>query len=263
MRGLLAKTRQALARALAARLGEDWSAGKQGRGDALVLEHGPTRLTFVAIPGGAFDMGLTDADVAAVEATVGATAEIRARIAALRAAASPVRRVRIAPFLLARAVLSRAEVERISDGELHGMYCHEVGRREARRLARALRFRLASEAELQWVAREGGRAHFVLDAAAKLAATRGDSRRMRSRFGVEELFFSQWAEDDFHPTFAGAPQDGRPWMNGDPGGITTGWTMPEYVDEPEQTFGLLAAIRGGPQSKARVRFALDLPSELS
>jgi hypothetical protein len=110
------------------------------------------------------------------------------------------------------------------------------------------------------VARDGGRTHFVLDAATKLEASRGDSEKIPSRLGLADLFIQQWAEDDFHPTFEGAPPDASPWMLGDACGVGTGWTMPEDVDEPNQVIGLLAALRTArDQKKAAVRLARALP----
>jgi hypothetical protein len=82
--------------------------------------------------------------------------------------------------------------------------------------------------------RGGGRFHFALDAAAARQQVRNDDRRLASSFGLQESSFGLqelndggWAEDDWHPSYRGAPSDSRPWLEGDSSGVLRGtfWLM--------------------------------------
>lgn len=255
--------RRGLGRSLAAALGDGWSAEEPAADlDALPLVHQPTGLAFVAVSGGAFAMGLTDDDLAELRAAMGDAwnDDIAASLEREAARLRPVRRVHVKPFLVARAYLQAKEVERLSGGQFQGDDCYRLGWGDARRLAASHGFRLASEAELEWLARDGGRSAFTLDAARRLEEIGGDSDLLRSRFGVLDLFETQWAEDDDHPSYEGAPDTSAPWMNGAGTGVARGLSRPEYVEEPHQITGLLAALRTNEtQREACIRFARDLP----
>ncbi|WP_437954915.1 hypothetical protein WME76_25550 [Sorangium sp. So ce119] len=256
--------RRSLCRSLAASLGDGWSAGEPTEDlDALPLVHQPTGLAFVVVPGGAFEMGLTEEDVAELRACMGDAwnDDIAANLARDAASLGPVRRVQVSPFLVARSYLQAKEVERLSGGRFQGDYCYRLGWADARQLAASHGFRLASEAELEWLARDGGRSAFTLDAARRLEEIGGDSELLRSRFGVLDLFETQWAEDDYHPSYEGAPDTSAPWRSGAGTGVARGLSRPEYVEEPHQITGLLAALRTNEtQREATLRFARDLPS---
>jgi formylglycine-generating enzyme required for sulfatase activity len=256
--------RKSLGRSIAAALGDGWSADDPAEDlDALPLAHQPTGLSFVVVPGGAFEMGLTEDDLAELRTTMGEAwdDDIAASLERDAARLRPVRRVQVRPFLVARGYLQAQEVERLSGGRFQGDYCYRLGWGDARQLAASHGFRLASEAELEWLARDGGRSRFTLDAARKLEEIEGDSELLRSRFGVLDLFETQWAEDDYHPSYEGAPDTSVPWMNGAGTGVARGLSRPEYVEEPHQITGLLAALRTNEtQKEACVRFARDLPS---
>jgi formylglycine-generating enzyme required for sulfatase activity len=255
--------RKSLARSIVAKLGEAWSAEEPSDDlDALPLRHQPTGLSFVVVPGGEFEMGLTEDDLAELRAYMGPewTPEFAEHLEDQSADVRPVHRVRVNPFIVARAYLSAKEVERLSGGRFQGMYCYRIGWQDARQFAASSGFRLPSEAELEWLARDGGRTHFTLDAARKLEEIKGNSELLRSRFGTSDLFETQWAEDDYHPSYEGAPASSIPWMNGTGTGVARGLSRPEYVDEPEQITGVLAALRTNEsQEEAVVRFARDLP----
>lgn len=255
--------RRGLGRSLAAALGDGWSAEEPAADlDALPLVHQPTGLAFVVVPGGSFTMGLTDDGLAALRAAMGDAwdDDIAASLERDAARLRPVRRVHVKPFLVARGYLQAKEVERLSGGQFQGDYCYRLGWSDARRLAASHGFRLASEAELEWLARDGGRSAFTLDAARRLEEIGGDSELLRSRFGVLDPFETQWAEDDYHPSYEGAPDTSAPWMNGTGTGVARGLSRPEYVEEPHQITGLLAALRTNEtQKEACIRFARDLP----
>src|SRR4030095_11777438 len=58
-----AKTRAAAGAELARALGSGWVAGRPSRDDSLPLDHPATGVSFVAIPGGRFEMGLSEQDI--------------------------------------------------------------------------------------------------------------------------------------------------------------------------------------------------------
>ena len=253
-RGAGTAQRRAADESLVAALGRDWS--RASTDDELsTFVHAPTALTFVVVPGGVFEMGLSTADVAEAAAHFDFVAPVAARLAAYRRAAEPVHRVLVSPFLCTRRSLDRDEVARLSGGKLNSV---TMKRAEARALAAASGFRLPSEAELEWMARDGGRFHFTLDAAAARNRTSNDDRRLESGFGLQELNDGGWAEDDWHPNYEGAPTDTSPWLNGSDEGVLRGsfWLM--AMQDEAELMNALAGVRHRGAGVARVRFALSL-----
>ncbi len=238
---------------LVARLGGSFEAEEPSPAeDALALLHGPTNLRFVAIPGGRFDMGLTDADLAEAAEQVDWTswnAQIAAGFAKL---ARPVHPVQVRPFLASRTLLLDVELNRkLSGGTIAG---DSLSREQARALVRAAGLRLPSEAELEWLARDGGRCHFTLDVATV--------EKPVSRFGVEQIFWGEWAEDDWHPGYDGAPSDGAPWYGGEAFGVYRHAGGPEQMQSRDELIFMLAGVRGEGVKLpdfTGARLALDVP----
>jgi hypothetical protein len=238
---------------LSSRLGGDWRAEEPSLAeDALALLHLPTSVRFVAVPGGSFDMGLTDADLAEAAEHLDWTSWIAAAAAGFAKLARPVRRVEVRPFLASRTLLLDVPlIERLTGGTIA---YDSVSREEARTLARAAGFRLPSEAELEWLARDGGRCHFTLDVAAE--------RKPVSRFGVQQIFWGEWAEDDWHAGYDGAPSDSKPWYDGEARGVYRHAGGPEQMQSRDELLFMLAGVRGDGAELpdfTGTRFALDLP----
>jgi hypothetical protein len=252
--------RAELASKIAQRLGHPWSAGAAEPIDAVPLFHSELGLEFVAIPGGTFEMGLTAADVEAVKSAIGWDEDIAGTIDDARDHVTPSRWVDVSPFLLARDTLYHADVERLSRGKHAGIYCYQLARIEARRLAETVGLRLPSEAEFEWVMREGGRCHFAFDASRKLDDLGNDTEVWPTRFGIRRPFGTSWCADDHHAGYVGAPPGSKPWMAGEPDGLARpSGAEPELVDEVEQRLGLLACWRTARgHGSARVRLARDL-----
>jgi formylglycine-generating enzyme required for sulfatase activity len=233
------------------RLGEGWAAEEPDRAeDCLPVRHRLTDLRFVAIPGGCFEMGLSEADLEEASAHVDWTAAVASMFRRLARSARPVHPVDVTPFLCARSLLDRPKVKELSHGRLD---FDALPRAEARSLAHSLGLRLPAEAELEWLMRDGGRTSFTLDAA------RGEKR---SRFGVDKLFSGQWAEDDWHPNYDGAPAVSALWLDGDPNGVYRGGKVPEEMQSREELLFLLAGVRGYGKrqpSFVGVRLAADIP----
>lgn len=240
---------------LAAQLGAAWSASPPlPREDSLPLRHGPTGLDFVATPGGVFRMGLTDEDITDASRYVDFTAQVARWVEREAKKTRPVRRVVVRPFLCARRVLSAADVARLGGPRS----AEEATWGEARDLARSLGFRLPSEAELEWLARDGGTTAFTLDAARRREEIGGDEHLLRSRFGVHDLWRGEWAEDGWHPTYEGAPGVSAPWAGGEPIGVVRGDLRLRAPQSDEGLLGALAALRREGRERSCSRLAMEL-----
>lgn len=219
---------------LVERLGTDWTAEElDPNEDCLPLLHRSTDVRFVAVPGGNFEMGLSDADLEEASEHINWTSHVASTVLRLSQVARPVHTVNVSPFLCTRALLTVEQITRLSHGHLD---LDSPERDDACSLARDLGFRLPSEAELEWLARDGGVAHFMLD-----VVTRPEQS---SLFGIQELFFGEWAEDDWHPTYDGAPAMSEPWYDGEPCGVYRAGYPPEQMQSNEEMLFALAGVRG-------------------
>lgn len=236
-----------LASHIAEVLGDDWRSaavppvpGVSGI-DAVPLKHEPTDLIFHLIPGGVFRMGLSDEDVAAFSRTIEHTEATEKILQRFEKILRPVRTVTVDPFLVTPEPIGYLDVRRLSNDRY---WSDTFGRVGARDLAHSAGFRLPSEAEREWLARDGGQMAFALDCAACKRAR----REPRSRFGVQGLHYEEWVEDDWHPTYAGAPTNSAPWMNGDERGVYRGGLLLSAVQsDSEFVFGLAAMRFPGPR----------------
>lgn len=255
-----------LAHNLAGKLGSGWT-GLDGEDmcDAIFLRHAPTGLDFAAIPGGQLELGITEDDFVALTSL---TSEYDpARIAEQRAAASPAHPVDVRPFLCSRDLLRGDLFRKLAGDPVKAGGDGRLPRAEAGALARRLGFRLPSEAELEWLGRDArGLALWVHE----LQRVSGDVepeeldiydrvRRQPSRFGLRELVYEQWAEDDWHPTYTGAPGDSRPWLDGDPSGVYRGDHTIQLAQGLEGYADALAGARRRNKNQAYVRLALAVP----
>jgi hypothetical protein len=121
-------------------------------------------------------------------------------------------------------------------------------------------FRLPSEVELEWILRDGDR--FALTLGARpVPGKPGRFVFEPSRYGIEGLFIANWAADDWHPTYDGAPADSSPWMNGDSAGVCRSTFPLDAMVSEEDIAVLLAALRtrGSERMPCVARLALDLP----
>ncbi len=93
-----------LALAVRASLGPDWATTTATSADSLPLIHLPTQLTFLVIPGGTFEMSLTQADIEELQRHVPWDANGVSAIKHGCADVSPPHPVTVAPFLLAEEI---------------------------------------------------------------------------------------------------------------------------------------------------------------
>ena len=192
--------RQDISRGLAASLGSDWEPARLvGSAELCCLLHRPLNLEFVVVPGGRFRMGLRDDDLEEIEKHLDLDdSEVKAFLDLVRQDASPVREVRVLPHMFARKLIEE-----------------EVLLDEAWERAQQLDFRLPSEAEYEWVAREGGRLHFTNDLAAQYQGSYISGNALENGFGVIDLLNSQWMADDPHDSYENAPETSVPWWDGE------------------------------------------------
>ena len=236
-----------LAAEVAQALGDGWrsvtepTAAAAEALDALPLKHDRTDLVFHVVPGGVFRMGLSEDDVAAFELAIESTGPTKKLLQRFERISLPVRTVTVDPFLVTPWPIPHDAVRRISHGRYRRDTFDRVG---ARDLAHAAGFRLPSEAEHEWLARDGQQLAFTLDCVTSVRAR----REPRSRFGIKNLHFEEWMEDDWHPTYEGAPTSSAPWLNGDPRGVYRGGLLLSAVQsDSEYVFGLAALRFPGPR----------------
>ena len=128
---------------------------------------------------------------------------------------------------------------------------------------------MPSEAELEWLARNGEQEPFVLGVAQEAPEDDPNHvvlvprQRPHSRFGVEALFYSQWAADDWFDDHDAAPTTSVARRGGDPQGVRR---LGEFwYDEvgDEAVVAMLSARRDpGRGWKAGLRLACSLPEPM-
>lgn len=217
------------------------------------------------VPGGTLTMGLTPSERALLDLYLGTRTHIVEQVEQVRRFAQPVCQVRVAPFICAERLLEKAEVTRwLADADPDPLGA--VHRDAALALAARAGLRLPSDAELEWLARQGKQAPFVLDCV--FEAPQDDERRVlvtdepiRPRFGIADFFETQWAADDWVATHDGRPSTATPRRHGDSQGVRR---FEEFYFEAvgrESVISQLSARREpGRGWRARVRLALDLPA---
>ena len=115
---------------------------------------------------------------------------------------------------------------------------------EAKKAVRDSQFRLPSEAEYEWIAREGDTVSFACNLDKRYPGTGFFSTLdLENAFGIRRLLSPQWVADAWHETYVAAPSDSRAWTEaGRAGGVLRG----ALELDPEDTFGValcLAAYR--------------------
>lgn len=231
------------------------------------LLHRPTSMTFVLVPEGTMTIGLGPAELALLELYLGRRRHILEQIAGVRSSAQPTCEVRVAPFICGERLLDDQQVERCLPGS-NPDALGSVHRKEALALAAHAGFRVPSDAELEWLARQGRQSPFVLDCVYE--AEEDDDQHVlitdqpiRPRFGIADLFETQWSADDWFDTHADRPPTAEARRGGDPQGVRR---FEEFYFEAvgrESVISQLSARRDpGRGWRARVRLALDLPRTL-
>lgn len=226
-----------------ARLGANFSRSARSQGAALFFTHVASGIDLSLIPGGRLEMGARASDIAEVARHIDLDL-VSYSIDADSESALPAHWVSVQPFLCARVGLPEGT----------------MARADALERVRSLGFRLPSEAELEWILRDGDRYALTLGAT-PVPGRPGAFDFKPSRYGIEQLLIANWAADDWHPTYQGVPATSAPWFGGDPEGVCRStFSIPAMVSEEDITV-LLASIRtrGSPQMPCIARLTKDLP----
>lgn len=244
-------------------LGPDWAADKRPDAHPISLIHLPTQLEFCVVAGGSMQMGLLAEEAELVDLFLGHMAGEVFGDAQQRA--TPSRPVAVAPFVCGAEVLTPDEIKRLlPQASANG--AGEMRRSEALELATHAGFRLPSEAELEWLARDGHQATFVLDVATEAPEDDEDHvvivprREPQGRFGIHDLFSTQWAADAWFEDHDGAPPDATARTGGDPQGVRK-FEAFDYADVGDEAVSAMLSARRDPgrDQVAGVRLALSLP----
>lgn len=212
--------RRALMAAICAALGPAFVPGSEllGSMGLPAVVHGATATTFAVIPGGEFLMGVRPEEHVELVAIINRAAgdELDGDVDDLLQVALPVHRVSVRPFLLAiRPVL--VEQARSLSPVLAALPVG-LGRFERLDEAACIKpfevasvlagappgFRLACEAEWEWVAREGGPRSWIVHPRDWLAYESGDDAP--NAMGVQVTAdFGEYCSDGWFPNHQGAP----------------------------------------------------------
>lgn len=276
---LPAAVRSNIARDLARQLGADFEAPAHGTG-AILVRHRPTGIEFGLVAGGLLRMGLTEAEREVLLDQLGHVGQrTRALVDDLWQSASPVHDVRLPPFLCSRTPLLTHHVER-RRGRARGTVL-EVTSAEVRGVLRGFGklpgLRLLSEAEWEWVARDGGHATWLNEpyhpqlVAATVARAAEFSEQAPaatwSRLGFWGLACGEWVADTWHANYHDAPTNGHTWGECEAPRIVRGMGGEIFPwQEPIELSAMLAGWRfriDDPEERHRVRVALDLTRVLN
>ena len=203
----------ALARALGPRFEVLPPAGAHG---LPCLKDGDTGLTFGVIAGGRYEMGLRKPEREAIKKlTRRWSAEARAHARDLASLAGPPHPVALPPFLCAQTPVMAAQAAGLS--ERVGPICLFPADAAAA-FANGVLARLLSEAEWEYIARDGGNRAWLgvegpatrkaLLAAAEGALAEDLETSGTEGFGVRGLAWGSWVADTWRPDLADAPADG-------------------------------------------------------
>jgi formylglycine-generating enzyme required for sulfatase activity len=265
---LTEEARRSLAARIAAALGAAYAAHSDLVGAARLpaVRHEPTGLVFAAVPGGTFTMGLRDDETEDLRRTVlrdDPKNRFDREIAGHHIPQmTPAHEVEVRPFLCATDFIT-AQGEPVTedycdDPSITAEYAAEVVAK-----LRAHGQRLLSDAEWEWVAREGGRRSWILDVTGKWGMGLDDMREdPANAWGIRRLksAMGEFVADGWHPSYVGAPSDSRPWdpdPSGKPGvhrGAHSCW------QDDMEAVTCHAALREMASGDGAVRAAIDLPA---
>jgi hypothetical protein len=258
--------RDQLTKELVAALGTSWSAVPDQGDGVLRLHCDRVDLTFVVVPGGLMRMGASDEELAEFESL---DEELEDAVEFLAAQSRPVREVIVAPFLCAQTPLLERHMSVLSiDGDPGNT--QRVLRQDSWDAAATVSksgLRLLSEAEAEWIARDGGRQSWLFGhddpeewAERMVEAEPGEAR---TPFGTFMMGWGEWVDDGWHDDYTGAPSDSHAWEPTDRPITVRAAALASWPWQGGGEAVLLHAAcrdRDSGQSSHAVRLAADLPA---
>ncbi len=256
---------RAEARRIAQALDGDYVALEEPIGGLAGVCHDPTGLEFVVVPGGSFVMGMReDEEESFRERVFGGDVERYNAVVAKwhLPQMRPPRRVQVPSFLCARDLLKPS----MAAGLAHTVIDDEMLFTPGQVPAVLMRFgwRLLSEAEWEWVARQGGARSWVIDVPEGVGGLDLDfcDDVRENGWGIRNQKSDQgeWVADAWHDSYEGAPADGRRWGgSGEVPGVHRGAHTCWQDDAEAVTCHVALRERAGEFQHGGVRLALDLP----
>lgn len=225
------------------------------------IEHVATGIVLRVIPAGRLRMGFSDAEVAEV---IGLFAGRDADVRAIVERSIPQHDVDLPEFLCAEAHVPFAVAKQFVDAEMMDSDRALVSPSAARELAAALRMRLLSEAEWEWVAREGGRRSWLIDRPAAITFDLDpseDTCAASNAFGIRHLVseLGELVADGWNPTYAAAQPTPAPRDPDRGPGVLRGAHC-SWQDAIEAMSLHVATRQPVGEDGYGVRLALDIPS---
>ncbi len=187
-----------------------------GSAQLAAVTHDPTGVVLVAIPGGKFTMGLRDDELPDLKRGVfGADPKQRfdRELDTWCAASRLAHPVAVTPFLCAASVVYPDGRAKPSDDDDEDPWYEGAAASKLVTTLAKLKLRLLSEAEWEYVAREGGERSWIVDAAGKSGfdLDRGDAPDNAWGIGRLKSTHGEFVADSWHPTYKSAPADSRAW----------------------------------------------------
>jgi len=261
-----------LADQIAWKLGPEWEAYHTLCGEARlpVVHHLRTRMLFAVIPGGSYFMGMTEEEeLAAINIIGGDRLRTAPMVAWYAAAARPVHRVTVRPFLCAIRHVPWSVAAMLKPGINEDYKGSVMVPAKDTWMFRELfdGARLLSESEWEWMAREGGRESWLSaivrrdpNATYGIRLDQGPAG-VENRWGIEQLQSDagEWVADSWHPDFTEAPEEGQAWDPEDRAGVKRGAHTGWQADQEAITMHCAFREQAPDGVIAGVRLARDLP----